>query len=318
MKLSIVIPAYNEELNIKQTILELKETLTTVNYVNNYEIIVIDDHSSDKTFEIIKSFRETNIKGIRLSKRSGSHISIRAGLAASAGDAVLCISADRQEDVKVINKMIEKWSSGNKIIWALRNNRKSETWYIHKAAQIFYRILLWLGDTEHRNIDFSRADFFLLDKKVVKAINNCFEKNTSLFGLIVWLGFNQDFVEYNRRKRRLGKSKWRFRSRLHLAKDWIIAFSGVPLKLISIIGFFTAVLGFLYGIYVIINAIVGTPRPGWSSIMVAIFVLGGIQMIMLGIIGEYLWRNLDESRRRPLYLIESTTTTNNESPIKNQ
>lgn len=135
--------------------------------------------------------------------------------------------------------------------------------------------MFWFSSVEYEKIDLSRADFFLLDRKVVNAINNCPERNTSLFGLIVWLGFSQDFVEYERRPRHSGKSKWNFRGRLRLAKDWIIAFSGIPLKLMSIFGIFFAILGFIYGIYLVINALRGNPPPGWSSIIVAVLVLGG-------------------------------------------
>ena len=275
---------------------------------DDHEIVVVDDHSSDNTYEVVESFKEEKIKCVRLSRRSGSHTAIRAGFAASKGNAVLCIAADGQEDTAVIAQMVEKWNEGAKIVWALRRQRNTEPWYIRKPAQLFYRFLAWLGDTEQVEIDFSRADFFLLDKHVVDAINACAERNTSLFGLIVWLGFTQDFVEYDRAPRRFGKSKWNFVSRLRLAKDWIVAFSGVPLKLMSIVGFIIAIMGFLYGIYVVIFALMGRiPPSGWSSIIVAVFVLGGVQMIMLGIVGEYLWRNLDESRRRPLFFIEATT-----------
>lgn len=308
MMFSVVIPAYNEAQNITQTIMELKQVLAPSGFAHDYEIIVVDDHSNDKTYEFVESFKEEKIKCIRLSRRYGSHTAIRAGFAASKGDAVLCIAADGQEDTAVVTEMAEKWNRGAKIVWALRKQRNAEPWYIRRSAQLFYRFLAWLGDTEHVDIDFSRADFFLLDRHVVDAINACAERNTSLFGLIVWLGFTQDFVEYDRAPRRYGKSKWNFISRLRLAKDWIVAFSGVPLKLMSIVGFIIAIIGFVYGIYVVIFALMGRiPPSGWSSIIVAVFVLGGVQMIMLGIVGEYLWRNLDESRKRPLFFIETTT-----------
>jgi glycosyltransferase involved in cell wall biosynthesis len=318
MKLSVVIPAYNEELNIGETIRELKENLCGIGYIDSYDINVVDDHSSDETFKVIQSLNEENINCTRLSRRSGSHAAIRAGLAYSDADAVLCISADGQDDSSCVNKMIEKLQQGAKIVWALRKNRQNEPWYIRMPAQLFYRLLFWLGDSQTGDIELSRADFFLLDRDIVNAVNSCSERNTSLFGLIVWLGFKQDSVEYERGERRLGKSKWNFRSRFHLLKDWIVAFSGIPLKFMSVLGIFTAIMGFIYGIYIVINTIFGTPTPGWSSIMVAIFVLGGIQMFMLGIIGEYLWRDLDESRRRPLYFVEMTTFIPQKNTIKSK
>ncbi len=311
MNISIVIPAYNEEPNIANAILSVKDLVARVG-IRDYEIIVVDDHSDDNTFEAVKKFGADNINCIRLSRRSGSHTALRAGLANSRGDAVLCIAADGQEDIGVLPEMIKKRLAGAKVIWALKKDRKAEAWHMRKAAQLFYRILLLLDETQEQNIDFSRADFFMLDRTVVKAINACPEKNTSLFGLIGWLGFRSDFVEYDRKPRVRGKTKWSFKRRLRLARDWIIAFSGLPLKIMSIMGAVVATAGFIYGAFLIIHAIVGKPAPGWSSIMVAIFVLGGLQMMMLGVIGEYLWRNLDESRKRPLYFVE-TSTSNDET-----
>jgi len=304
MYLSVVIPAFNESENIPETLAELQILLKQTSCVDQYEIIVVDDHSSDKTFEAVAALAQPEIKAVRLSRKSGSHVAIRAGLTKTSGDAALCISADGQEDITILRKMLDKWTAGAQVIWGLRMDRKGEQWLVRKLAELFYRLLLWLGHTRNNNIDIARADFFLLDNTVVRAINACPERNTSLMGLLVWLGYVADFVEYERRPRRHGFSRWSLKTRFHLAKDWIVAFSGIPLKLISMCGFCVAIIGFLYGIYVIINAIVGNPASGWSSIMVAIFLLGGVQMIMLGIMGEYLWRCLDETRNRPLFFIE--------------
>lgn len=308
--LSIVIPAYNESSNIKTTILELLNVLSDTGFSSNYEIIVVDDHSDDSTFQEVRSFYDKKIKCIRLSRRSGSHVAIRAGIKYAKGDAVICISADGQDDPNIFGKLIEKWKEGNHIVWALRYSR-NESISVKLFALVFYKLLGLLTDINIGQIDLSRADFYLLDRKVVDAINSSIERNTSLFGLIIWSGFRQDYVEYERRERRYGKSKWSFRSRLRLAKDWIVAFSGLPLKLMSIIGFFVSSIGFLYAIMVLINAISGNPVQGWASTILIILILGGLQMIMLGIIGEYLWRNLDETRKRPLYFIEDSTNNNN-------
>lgn len=303
---SIIIPAYNESSNIKTTIIELFDVLSDTYFISNYEIIVVDDHSDDSTFQEVKSFNDRKVKCIRLSRRSGSHVALRAGISLARGDAVLCISADGQDDPNVLEEMLKKWQEGTQIVWALRKKRK-ESFLIKRSVLIFYKTLELLTNTEKSEIDLSRADFYLLDKKVVDAINHCPERNTSLFGLINWLGFKQDYVEYKRRERKLGKSKWNFRARFLLAKDWIVAFSGLPLKLMSILGALVALIGFLYAIFIVIHAIIGNPIQGWASIMIVILILGGLQMIMFGILGEYLWRNIDESRRRPLYFIEKST-----------
>lgn len=310
MKISIVIPAYNEELNIKPAVLGVKDAMKHAS-VEDYEVIVMDDHSSDKTFDVVAGLGGANVKCIRLSRRSGSHSALRAGLEIAGGDAVLCISGDGQDDPSCLIEMLEKWHKGAHVVWALRKSRKDESWHVRLPAGMFYRIMLWLSSVKSNNIDLSRADFFLLDRKVVDAVNSCPERNTSLFGLIAWMGFNQDCAEYVRRSRSSGRSKWTFRARFHLAKDWIVAFSGIPLKIMSLFGFCVALIGFLYGLYVIVNSFLAKPAPGWSSLMVAIFILGGVQMIMLGMMGEYLWRNLEESRRRPLYFIEDATKNTN-------
>ena len=304
--LSVVIPSFNESDNIINTIEEIKDVIEKKIFSKKYEIIVTDDHSTDNTYQIVESFNDVRIKCIRLSRRSGSHIALRAGIANARGDAVLCISADGQDDPNVLEEMLKKLHEGAQIVWALRKKRK-ESFLIKRSVLIFYRTLELLTDTKKSEIDLSRADFYLLDKKVVDAINHCPERNTSLFGLINWLGFKQDYVEFERRERKSGKSKWNFRARFHLAKDWIIAFSGLPLKLMSILGALVALIGFLYAIFIVIHAIIGNPIQGWTSIMIVILILGGLQMIMFGILGEYLWRNIDESRRRPLYFIEKTT-----------
>jgi dolichol-phosphate mannosyltransferase len=157
------------------------------------------------------------------------------------------------------------------------------------------------------NIDLSNADFYLLSRKTVNAINQCQERNTSLFGLIIWLGFKQTGVTYKRRERFSGKSKWNFSSRMRLAKDWIIAFSGIPLKMITYIGIGTAILGFAYAIFIFICALLKYTTPGWAEAVIITLVVCGAIMTMLGVMGEYMWRTLEETRTRPLYFIEDET-----------
>jgi len=309
MKLSIVIPAFDEEGNILQTIAELQTAIDlSGDIVETLEIIVVDDHSTDNTFGAVAGLNRSNLRAIRLSRRSGSHMAIRAGLAAATGDGVLCISADGQDDPSMLGQMLGYWRDGDNIVWALRKSREKEPLAQRLFAKLFYRLLTWFGSAP-TGIDLSRADFYLLDHKVVAAINACPERNTSLFGLVAWLGFKQGWVEYDRKERRTGTSGWNFRSRLRLATDWIIAFSGVPLKLMTVSGFLISGMGFLYALLVITRSILfGNPLVGWSSVMTAILLLGGGQMMMLGIIGEYLWRTLDESRNRPAYFIEQDST----------
>jgi len=213
MNLSVVIPAYNEAGSIRSTMTELFSAVTGVSDIGNLQVIVVDDHSSDETYDTVRAINDKRVTCVRLSRRSGSHTALRAGIQEASGDAVLCISADGQDDPSVLKEMIKKWKNGSAVVWALRKDRDNEPWHIRKPAMLFYRILSWLAGMEFRNIDFSKADFFLLDRRVVDAVNTCNERSTSLFGLIVWVGFAQDCVEYDRRLRSSGRSKWRFTSR---------------------------------------------------------------------------------------------------------
>jgi len=307
-KLSVIIPAYNEKDNIKDTTKEISQIIESVSEIDDFQVIVVDDHSSDNTYEIINQMKDPRIACIRLSRRSGSFTALRAGIAEAKGDVVLCISADGQDDPSSLKDMMDKWRGGANVVWALRRSRDNERLRIRIQAKAFYLLLSWLVRHNSSAIDLSRADFCLLDSRVIDAVNACYERNTSLFGLIAWLGFKQDFVEYDRRERMRGKSKWNFRSSVDLAIDWSTAFSGLPLKLTSIVGFFVLSIGFLCALLIILRALFGgIPINGWPATMVAILILGGLQMLMLGVFGEYLWRNLDESRKRPLYFIENST-----------
>jgi dolichol-phosphate mannosyltransferase len=308
MKLSIVIPAYNESENIPVIISKLKDSIQVVGQIDDYEILICDDHSSDGTYEVTAAMNDKRIKCIRLSKRSGSHVALRAGLRHAQGDMALCISADGQDDPGMLKLMVDKIIQGKHIVWGVRNKRNEK--FINKYFAIFFYKLLSLFVSNQNKVDLANADFYLLSRKVIDTINQFEERNTSLFGLIAWIGFEQDQVLYERKQRYSGKSKWGFGSKLKLAADWIIAFSGLPLKLIAILGFMFAVLGFGYAIYILIFALSGNAIPGWASTTTLILLIGGIQLMMIGVLGEYLWRTLEESRKRPVYFIEKTNNIN--------
>jgi dolichol-phosphate mannosyltransferase len=302
MKLSVVIPSYNESENIADTVAELASQIDGL--VERHEIIVVDDHSTDDTFEQAATMRGVTIRCLRLSRRSGSHVAIRAGLCAATGDAVLCISADGQDDPRAIGLMLERWRNGAHIVWALRQDRNQEPLITRLFAQTFYLLLRYFNKPENPHLDLSRADFYLLDRRVVDAIVSCGERITSLFGLIAWIGFRQDAVDYCRRPRRNGNSKWNFRRRMELALDWIVAFSWLPLRISTLLGITLAAVGGIYAVFVVANAFLGHPVAGWSSVMTTVLVLSGIQLVMLGVIGEYVGRGLDESRKRPIAFVE--------------
>jgi dolichol-phosphate mannosyltransferase len=326
MELSVIIPAYNESKNIPPLFEELariNREARELNLIGSLRILLVDDHSSDMTFDVAVALKEKyamemEINAIRLSHNAGSHTAIRCGFANSEdADCAVALSADGQDDPSCIIRMLQKWKAGSHVVWALRKNRKNELFRIRFPAALFRKFVSWANRIGEQDIDLTKADFFLLDKKVVAAINACSERVTSLFGLIAWAGFKQDYVEYERRTRKFGKSKWSFSSRLNLAKDWIVAFSGLPLKLMFLIGILVASWGFLYTIYILVSALGGNPVQGWASIMVAVLVLGGVQMIMLAIVGEYMWRDLEESRKRPTFFIERNTLDDSRETVSN-
>lgn len=302
MNLSVIIPAFNEIDNIFFVLDELKETLAHSNFINTYEIIVVDDHSTDETFAKIKELNENNVSAIRLSKNSGSHNAIRAGLSICTGDAAFCLSADGQDDPRIINKMVPLLLDQNaQVVWAKRENNNEP--FVSNILRLIFYLALKLT-TNNSLINPATSDYFLLRRKMINAINLCAESNTSLYGLISWIGFNQVSLLYTRRNRKGGKSKWNFRSRLKLASDWIISFSGVPLRIITYLGFTTSFIGLTYAIYIIALGIMGKTTPGWAETIIITLFLGGVQMVMLGVTGEYIWRNLEESRKRPTFIIE--------------
>ncbi|TAF65865.1 MAG: glycosyltransferase [Cytophagales bacterium] len=308
MKLDIVIPAYNEQDNIATTIEDIQNAIAKIPIIETHQIYVIDDHSEDNTFETVRDIRQDNIHCLRLSKRSGSHTAIRAGIEASKGDALLCIAADGQDNAgSILEEMLHKLKQKNYIVWGMRQSRKNEPLSVKLFAILFYKIVFWLTQVKNSHINYANVTFFVLDKKVVKAIKHFTETNTSLLGLLLWSGFKQDYVEYERKERVHGKSKWNFRSRWKLAKDWILSFSALPLRLITYIGISFASLGFMYALVIVVLALMGKTAPGFAEPVTLALLIGGVQMTMLGILGEYLWRILDESRKRPLYFIEEST-----------
>ena len=306
--LSLVVPAYNEAQNLQVLIPIWIKRFEILMPNHDVEIWICDDHSTDKTLELVKNFNDSRINYIRLSRRSGSHAAIRAGLSRAKGNMVLCMAADGQEDLAPLDEMMSLLDQGHHIVWAVRKKRK-ENLFVSFPAKLFYKTLSYLVNNE-KGIDLAHADYYLLSEIVVKAINQCKERNTSLFGLLIWLGFSQCQVLYERKDRLSGNSKWNVKQRFKLASDWIISFSGLPLKLMSILGLVFSVSAFLYSFVIFVLWLGGFIIPGWAETIVLVLTLGGIQMLMIGILGSYVWRILDETRNRPLFFIETESNTN--------
>ncbi|OGX21271.1 MAG: glycosyltransferase, partial [Omnitrophica WOR_2 bacterium GWC2_45_7] len=263
----------------------------------------VDDASTDQTPEILKVLhqKDERVKMIRFARNCGSHAALSAGLHHCKGESAIVLAADLQDPPELIGRLLEAWQQGAKIVWGARSKREGETASTTFLSKTYYRTMNWLTSVK---MPPSGADVFLADRSVIEAFKQVTEKHTSIFMTLAWLGFRQTTIYYVKQARFSGRSKWTVRKKIKLTIDSLLAFSDVFVRYMSFLGFFTAVLGFIYAAHVLWTFIHGSPVEGWSSLMVAILVIGGVQMMMCGVLGEYLWRTFDESRRRPRYIIE--------------
>jgi dolichol-phosphate mannosyltransferase len=300
--LSVVVPCYNEELNLPIFYERLRTALDRE--MTDWEMIVVDDHSHDQTFEIALNLRERDqrILVIRLARNVGSHLAAICGLEYSRGDSATVLAADLQDPPEVILKLIQCWRAGDQIVWAMRSKYESRTILNTIMSRIYYKLMRRIIGHDRLGID--GADFFLIDRLVIDALTQYRERNLSLFAIVAWLGFRQGNVEYVKQVRRHGKSGWTLRKKLKLFIDSVTAFSFAPIRAMSLLGSGVVLCGFVYAFVVLVNYFLGVPAQGWTSLIIIVLILGGMQITMLGILGEYLWRNLDEARRRPRYNVE--------------
>jgi glycosyltransferase involved in cell wall biosynthesis len=304
--LSVVTPAYNEEQNLPILYRRLCAVLDPLEV--EWEWIVIDDHSRDATFRVLSNISagDRRVRGVRFSRNFGSHAALGCALSLAAGGGAVIIAADLQDPPEVIPTLVERWNRGAQVIWATREKREGEKVSTIGLARIYYAIMRnVVGISE---IAETGADFCLMDRRVIDAFLRFGERNVSLFALIAWMGFRQETIGYTKEARLHGNSGWTMAKKIKLAIDSIAAFSFLPVRVMSWLGVLTAFAGFGYAAFIIYNAVSGHPAEGWSSLMVAVMIIGGLQMLMLGILGEYLWRALDEARRRPRYTIEASTS----------
>ncbi len=307
---SVVTPAYNEEENLPVLYQQLTAVFEDIK--TDWEWIVIDDHSSDGSYAVISGIaaKDKRVRGIRLARNSGSHVALTCGLRHAKGDCAVVMAADLQDPPETIPDLLAEWRKGTQIVWAARAQRRGE-----KASTLaFSHAYHWLlrNAAGLKNMPKTGTDFFLMDRQVVDAFCQFDERNISIFGLITWMGFEQKVISYEKQTRLHGASGWTLGKKVKLAVDSMVSFSNLPLRVMSVLGITTALAGFLYALLVIYNALAGTPVEGWASLIVVVLVIGGVQMLMLGVLGEYVWRALDESRNRPLYFIESSTDASDE------
>jgi len=303
--LSIVTPAYNEAENLPLFHERLCRTMQALDM--DWEWLIVDDHSVDNTFAVISGIaaRDSRVHGLRFSRNFGAHTALACGLSLAKGDCVAALAADLQDPPETIPALVANWNDGVAVVWAVRDERKGET----ASTKRFSRMYYWLmrNVVGMKEMPATGADFFLLDRKVVNAFCQFGEAHVSILALITWMGFNQTSITYDKEARVHGRSGWNLKKKLKLVVDSVTSFSYVPIRFMSYLGFIVALLGFVYAGVVVFNAIRGDPIQGWSSLIVVVLLLGGMQMIMMGVLGEYLWRALDEARRRPRYIVELAT-----------
>lgn len=301
VELSIIIPIYNEEPNIGP----LYERLTRVvkGITVSYELVFVNDGSRDRSMQLIRSLSEkdTAVRFINFSRNFGHQIAVTAGLDACKGQHIVIIDADLQDPPELIREMREKMKEGFEVVYARRRKRVGESFMKRYTAKLFYRILAKLTSVD---IPLDTGDFRIMDRKIVDVLKNMPEQQKFLRGQISWAGFRQTYIEYDREQRHAGETGYTYRKMIRFALDGITGFSNVPLKFATIAGFLVSGITFLLSLYALYSRFVAKDYvPGWTSLILAVLFIGGVQLISIGIIGEYVSRMSDNMRRRPLYIV---------------
>lgn len=307
-ELSLVIPVYNEEAVLPALCNRLRSLAEQLSPLG-VEVILVDDHSSDGSPRMLKDFcqRDTRFRYARLAKNSGSHVAILAGLSQCRGACAVFLAADLQDPPELILHMLDLWRAGNHVVWAVREEREGVSRTDLFLSNAFYRLLNLLGEV---NLPPRGSDFALLDRKAIDALLQSTGSNPSIGGEIARLGFSASQITYTKERRAAGASKWTLKKKLKAFADAFVSFSYAPLRAMSFLGMACSLLGFAYALLVIVVRLTSrTPVQGWASLIVVVLVLGGVQMMMLGILGEYLWRTLEAARQRPTYFFEETSET---------
>ena len=302
-KISILIPAYNEE-GALESLYQRLGKLANNNKSYDFEFLFVNDGSRDKTLEIIKDYAEKDnrIAYVDLSRHFGKEIGMIAGLDHVTGDATVIIDADLQDPPELIPKMIKYWEEGYDDVYAKRNSRDGETWLKKASSQWFYKIL---QKSTEIPIQIDTGDFRLLDRRCVEALKQIRESQRYTKGMFSWIGYKKKEITYSRDPRIAGKSKWNYAKLFNFAIDGITSFTTAPLRISSILGFIVSVIAFIFIIVVVVKTtLFGDPVAGYPSLMAVVLFLGGIQLMSLGIIGEYIGRIFNETKQRPLYFIE--------------
>jgi len=301
IRYSIVAPCYNEEQSLPELYRRINEVMDQTDEI--WELVLINDGSADRTAELMSELNaaDSRVHYLDFARNFGHQIAVTAGMDYAQGDAVVLIDADLQDPPELILEMIEKWKAGYQVIYAVRSERKGESWFKLFTAKAFYRLIFRITDVE---IPLDTGDFRLMDRKVVEAMKQMKEKHRFIRGMTSWVGFKQTGVEYVRQERFAGETKYPIRKMLNFAMNAITGFSYLPLQLATYLGFIIAGLSALGVIAVVIARLSGSQAFfGQATTLIMVLFLGGVQLISLGIIGEYLGRIYDEVKGRPMYIV---------------
>ncbi len=305
--LTVVIPIYNESENIFPLYDRLSNVLDEVanKYQLKSEIILVNDGSTDGSIDNIRLLheRDQRVKLLSFSRNFGHQIAITAGLDYSDGDLVVVMDGDLQHPPELIPRLIEQWQAGYEIVYTIRQDTAKTGIAKRLTSHLFYKLIQLMSPV---TIPEGGADFRLMDRKTVEALNSLREKDRFLRGLIPWIGFRQIGIPYSADKRHAGRSKYSLGKMLRLAVDGILSFSIIPLRLSLFLGLVVSLCAFIYALYALVVFATGHAMQGWTSILIVVLVLGGLQMIVLGIVGEYIGRIYQEVKNRPIYIIRET------------
>lgn len=300
-ELSVVVPVFNEEENIPELYRRLVPVLEKC--VSSFEVLFVDDGSRDRSWELVRDLagRDGRVRGLKFSRNFGHQMAFAAGLEHARGEAVVIMDADLQDPPEVIPELVARFREGWDVVYAQRRRREGESAFKLLTAKSFYRLLRRITPVD---IPLDTGDFRLMSRRAVEAFRRLGERHRFTRGLVAWLGFRQTGVLYDRAARHAGDTKYPLRKMLRFAIDAITSFSHVPLQLATWMGFAVSAFAFAYILVVLALKVVGISWPGYTSLMAAILFLGGVQLVMIGLLGEYVGRVYDEVKRRPLYLVQ--------------
>ena len=299
--ISIVVPVFNEEAVLPEFHRRLGQVLDPLSF--DFEILYVNDGSADDSLSLLNRLREEDARVaiLDLSRNFGKEIAMTAGLHRAQGEAVIVIDADLQDPPELIPRLIEEWQKGFDVVYARRARREGESAFKKMTAHLFYRLMRTIGQIK---IPEDTGDYRLLSRRAVNALNTLGEQHRFMKGLFTWIGYRQKAVIYEREPRHAGESKWNYWKLWNFAIEGITSYSSAPLKLASYLGLLTALGAFAYGIFIIIRTLLyGDPVQGYPSMIVIILFLGGVQLMSIGVLGEYVGRIFTETKRRPLYFV---------------